>query len=125
MDNNVNHGRALLRKTILTLPIVWIILAMFNDVSFMDSTLLGIALVLISYFLGDLMILPRMGNTSATVSDFVLSLIVIWGGLNMFGYDEAFGESLLTAIVITIAEYFFHLWMERTQFSGPRDVKQS
>ncbi|RST74085.1 DUF2512 family protein [Siminovitchia acidinfaciens] len=125
MDVNVNHGRALLRKAILTLPFVWVILSVFNDVSFVHSTILGIVLGLISYFLGDLMILPRMGNTSATVGDFFLTLIVIWGGLNLFGYDEAFGESLLTAIVITIAEYFFHLWMERTQLSGPRHVRQS
>ncbi|GIN93413.1 hypothetical protein J6TS1_45800 [Siminovitchia terrae] len=125
MENNINHSQALLRKAILTLPFVWIILSVFNDVSFVHSTLLGIALVLISYFLGDLMILPRMGNTSATISDFILSLLVIWGGLNLFGYDEAFGESLLTAVILTIAEYFFHLWMERTQFNGPTDVRQS
>lgn len=125
MDNNINHSQALLRKAILTLPFVWVILSLLNDVSFVNSTLLGIALILISYFLGDLMILPRMGNITATVSDFILTLIVIWGGLNVFGYEEAFGESLLTAIVITIAEFFFHLWMERTQFSGPRHVRQS
>lgn len=125
MENDINHGRALLRKAILTLPFVWVILSLFNDVSFVHSTLLGIALILISYFLGDLMILPKMGNFSATISDFVLSLLVIWGGLNLFGYDEAFGESLLTAIILTISEYFFHLWMERTQFSGPRHVRQS
>ncbi len=125
LDQNINHGQALLRKAIFTLPIVWVILSLFNDVSFVHSTLLGIALTLISYFLGDVMILPRMGNTSATISDFILSLLVIWGGLNLFGYDEALGESVLTAIVLTIAEYFFHLWMERTQFSGPTDVRQS
>ncbi|MFD1707002.1 DUF2512 family protein [Siminovitchia sediminis] len=125
MENRVDHGRALLRKAIITLPVVWIILSLLNDVAFMHSTLLGIALVLISYFLGDLTILPKSGNTTATISDFVLSLLIIWGGLNLFGYDEAFGESLLTAVILTIAEYFFHLWMERTQFSGPENARQS
>lgn len=122
MNENVNHGRALLWKAIMVFPVVWIILSLFNDVSFWDSTLLGAALLLLSYFLGDMMTLPRMGNMTATLGDFVLSLIVIWGGLVLLGYEEAFGEALFTSIVLAIGEYFFHQWLERTQFTKHADA---
>ncbi|MFS0644224.1 DUF2512 family protein [Siminovitchia sp. 179-K 8D1 HS] len=124
MNENVNHGRALLWKAIMVFPVVWIILSLFNTVTFWHSTLLGIVLLLLSYFLGDMMVLPKMGNITATLGDFVLSLIVIWGGLNLLGYSEAFGEALFTSIVLAIGEYFYHLWLERTQFRKPANTDE-
>lgn len=122
MNENVNHGRALLWKAIMVFPVVWIILSLFNDVTFFHSTLLGIVLLLLSYYIGDMMVLPKMGNMTATLGDFVLSLIVIWGGLVLLGYREAFGEALFVSIVLAIGEYFYHLWLERTQFTNKADA---
>ncbi|MBM7716538.1 DUF2512 family protein [Siminovitchia sp. FSL H7-0308] len=122
MNENVNHGRALLWKAIMVFPVVWIILSLFNDVTFFHSTLLGIVLLLLSYYIGDMMVLPKMGNMTATLGDFVLSLIVIWGGLVLLGYREAFGEALFVSIVLAIGEYFYHLWLERTQFRNKADA---
>ncbi|OMP68303.1 DUF2512 family protein [Domibacillus epiphyticus] len=115
-DQNVNHIKALLIKAMLVWPTVWVVLSVFNDVSFLDSTILGVIIVILAYFIGDLMILPKMGNVSATISDFVLSFIITWATLNFFGYDEALGEAVLTAIVISIGEYFYHRWLLDDQF---------
>ena len=73
---------------------------------FGDSTILGIILLIISYLAGDLMILPRMGNGSATIGDLLLGVVVLWGGLNLLGYTEALGEAFLAAAMICVGEYF-------------------
>jgi hypothetical protein len=124
MNDNVNHGRALLWKAIMVFPVVWIILSLFNPVTFLHSTLLGIVVLLVSYYLGDMMILPKMGNITAALGDFVLSLVIIWGGLVLLGYTEAFGEAFFASIVLSIGEYFYHLWLERTQFRKPADTDE-
>ncbi|EMR06181.1 hypothetical protein C772_01826 [Bhargavaea cecembensis DSE10] len=113
---HVDHGKALMIKAALIFPVVWILLSLFNDVSFLDSTIIAAGLWLISYAMGDLMVLPKMGNMAATAGDFVLSFLIVWGGLNLLGYDEALGEALLTAAIITAGEYFYHSWLLRTQY---------
>ncbi|MGN7385864.1 DUF2512 family protein [Sporosarcina sp. SAFN-015] len=77
-ESNVNHGRSILIKAILIFPILWIVLTLFNGVSFWHSTILGIALLVISY-LGDMMLLPKIGNMAATIGDVLLGFIVLWG----------------------------------------------
>ncbi|MFS0690248.1 DUF2512 family protein [Sporosarcina sp. 179-K 8C2 HS] len=116
-ETNVNHGRSLLIKAILIFPVLWIVLTVFNGVSFWHSTILGIALLLISY-LGDLMILPRVGNMTATIGDLALSFIVLWGGLNLLGYSEAMGEAFLAGAILAVGEYFFHSWLLKTQYGN-------
>ncbi|MCG7343717.1 YndM family protein [Sporosarcina sp. ACRSL] len=105
-------------KALLILPVVWIVLSVFNDVSFGDSTILGIALLIISYLAGDMMILPKMGNMSATIGDLLVGTLVLWGGLNLLGYTEALGEAFLSAAIICVGEYFLHSWILKTQFSN-------
>ncbi|MFD1705532.1 DUF2512 family protein [Siminovitchia sediminis] len=121
MDESVNHGKAIIIKSLMVLPVVWIILSLFNGVSFWHSTVLGLVLLLLSYFTGDMFILPKMGNASATIGDLILSLIVLWGGLNLFGYSKALGESILTVVVLCAGEYFYHKWLLRTQFRETRN----
>jgi hypothetical protein len=113
---HVDHGKSLMIKAALIFPVVWILLSLFNDVSFLDSTIIAAGLWLISYVMGDLMVLPKMGNLAASSGDFVLSFLIVWGGLKLLGYDDVMGEALLTAAVITGGEYFFHSWMLRTQY---------
>src|SRR4051794_12260918 len=112
-NSDVNHGRNLLIKAMLTLPVVWIVLSVFNDVSFWDSTILGIALLIISYLAGDMMILPKMGNMSATIGDLLLAMVVLWGGMNLLGYTEALGEAFLASAIICVGEYFLHSYILR------------
>lgn len=117
-DSNVNHGKNILIKALMILPVLWIVLTVFNDVSFWDSTILGIILLIISYLAGDMMILPKMGNGSATIGDLLLGVVVLWGGLNLLGYTEALGEAFLAAAIICVGEYFLHAYILRTQFSN-------
>lgn len=114
---HLNHGLSLAVKAGLIFPVVWIVLSLIYGVTFFHSTLLGIALLLVSYVAGDMMILPRMGNGAATFGDLIIGFLLLWGGLYMLGYHNSFGEALLTGSFITLGEYFFHAWMLRTQFT--------
>ena len=113
----VNHGKALALKAGLIFPVVWIVLTLIYGVSFFHSTLLGIALLLVSYVAGDMMVLPKMGNGAATFGDLIIGFLLLWGGLHLLGYDDSLGEALLTGALITFGEFFFHAWMLRTHFS--------
>ncbi|WP_338000981.1 DUF2512 family protein [Neobacillus terrae] len=90
-------------------------LTLINDVSFLDSTLIGLVLLFLAYLTGDLMVLPKMGNIAATIGDFVLSLIIVWGGMKMLGYNDAFGEAFAASIVVAAGEYFYHKWLAKNQ----------
>lgn len=79
MDERVNHGKAICIKALMVFAVAWVILSLLNDVTFMHSMLLGITLLLLSYFTGDMFILPKMGNRAAMAGDLGLSLVIIWG----------------------------------------------
>lgn len=121
---HIHHGKALLIKAIMVLPILWIILSLFNDVSLIHSTMIAIVLGLASYYLGDMAVLPKMGNTAAIIGDFLLSLLIIWVGLILLGYREALGEAFLAAAIITAGEALYHVWLIRTQFIRPEKVRR-
>lgn len=118
----LNHGKALMIKAMLVFPVVWLTLTVFFDVSLLDSTLLGLAILLVGYA-GDMTILPSMGNLSATIGDFVLTALILWLGLDMLGYEEYGTESLLTAAVVAAGEYFYHKWLSKEQLAPePRET---
>ena len=107
----VNHAKAMGMKVLMVLAVLWIVLSMIFNVSFLDATLLGIALTLIAYFTGDMVVLPRMGNVAATIGDFVISFLVLWGGMHLLGYDDSAMEALVASAVIAGGEWFYHKWL--------------
>lgn len=115
-ETHVNHGMAIIMKAVMTFLILWIVLSAIYHVSFVHSTIIGVILILVSYVAGDLMILPRMGNMAATTGDLFIGFLIIWGGLLLFGYGNSFGEALLTGVIITMGEYFFHSWLLKKQY---------
>ncbi|WP_053366364.1 DUF2512 family protein [Bacillus sp. FJAT-27245] len=107
----VNHAKALAIKVGMVLAVMWIVLTLIFNVSFLDATLLGIILTLLAYFTGDMFVLPRMGNVAATVGDFVLSLVVLWGGLHILGYNDSLAEAFVASLVLAAGEWFYHKWL--------------
>jgi len=64
-------------------------------------------------FVGDLLILPSIGNVRMAAIDFVLTFVVIWIMGALF-FDQAIPlvtVSAISAIIIAFAEYPFHLYM--------------
>jgi hypothetical protein len=109
----MKHVRAFLVKFVASLVLLYIILGLFNGVSFGNVLLITVVLGITSYVLGDMLILPRTNNTIATISDFLLSFMVIWLLSQSLTYgDTMFAESLLASLGVALFEYFYHKYLK-------------
>ncbi|KKB34061.1 YndM family protein [Bacillus thermotolerans] len=109
----MEHARALLIKFVMVTAAVWLVLGLFYGADFGEILTISILLTIAAYLIGDLFILPRYGNLSATVADFGLAYIGIWLiGSMIINENISLGwASFWTAAVIAIAEYFFHSYL--------------
>ncbi|TWN11859.1 hypothetical protein CHCC14561_1471 [Bacillus licheniformis] len=88
---------------------------------------LTLFLGVISYLVGDLLLLPRTNNTTATMGDFGLSLVLIWVILAMQNnppYGTLAAASIVSAIGVTVFEYFFHRYMEANVLNETENGKR-
>lgn len=109
----MQHIKALVLKTIATLTLTFVILGLFFNYSFVNVLTLTILIGIISYVLGDLLLLPRTNNLTATISDFAIAMLLTWFYLSNITVNEnnVFIASVLTAIGIALFENFFHKYM--------------
>lgn len=106
--------RALIIKFVMCAAVLWIILGLYGF-SFGNIVTTAVLLTGVSFIVGDLFILPRFGNTAATIADFILTFGMVWLlGAYLFGYTGPLGYvSFITAAVIAIGEALFHRYMEK------------
>ncbi|PTX48711.1 uncharacterized protein DUF2512 [Melghirimyces profundicolus] len=111
----MRHFIALVLKFGLTTLILWIVLGALYDVPFTDVFLISTFLTLLGY-LGDVFLLPRVGNVIAAIGDFGLALITVWFmGIYRFDADVSLmGASFASAAMIALGEWFFHKYMKNT-----------
>lgn len=108
----MDHVKAIATKFVATLAVLYIILGLYYGMTFGYVLLITLVLGTISYFVGDLGILPRTNNAIATLADFGLALATIWIMVSLFtGSTNAFTMALIPAIAVTIFEYLFHNYM--------------
>ncbi len=73
-----------------------------------------------NYLIGDLAILPNYGNVIAAIADgliaglFAYITVLLWPALTI-----SFTSLAFFAIIIAIAEYFFHLFLESDDTVAP------
>ncbi|WP_188205950.1 YndM family protein [Alkalibacillus aidingensis] len=109
----MNHFKLIITKCIASLILLYAILGFVYDVTFMNVLLITLVLGAISYIIGDLFILLRTNNTVATISDFILSFVVVYFMLSfMIPGGPLFGASLFAAIGVTVFELFFHMFVK-------------
>jgi hypothetical protein len=113
----VGNIKPMVVKLILVTGVLSLILGLLYGVSFVGVLLMSAILAVVSYYVGDLIILPLTNNITAVISDFILSFAVIWlvclflirqGAVTMTGV-------LIAALAIAAGEYFFHLYMGNQQ----------
>jgi hypothetical protein len=74
-------------------------------------TALGIGIV--SYYVGDLGILPRTNNIFATACDAVLVLLTVWIVSAFANWTMSPADILTVAVLAGGFEYFYHMWLLR------------
>lgn len=112
----MDHLKAIIIKFLASTVVLYVILGLFYGMSFGSVLILSLILGVVSYIVGDMIILPKTNNTTATIADFLLSLLVIWAiSRNMTytgGYpNNFFSMALISTIFITAFEYFFHKYL--------------
>lgn len=108
----MKHLKALVVKALFIWAILWITLTGIYNVSFMDSTIVGVIIVVMIYVLGDLVILRKIGNIAATIADAGASALILWLYLTSMNYTtDLWMMVLIPAVLIGLAEWFFHKWL--------------
>ena len=74
----MEHIKALAIKGIMTIIILYLILGLGFRFTFGDVLLMTIVLGAVSYFTGDLYVLPRWNNITAASADFGIAFLVVW-----------------------------------------------
>jgi len=122
----MKHLIALAIKFVMIAAVLLIILTGFFDVSFADTLLISLALTLIAYAMGDLLIFRRSGerseqttrNSIATIADVAVSILVIWliGEALVGSGTDVITPAIISGLFIGGGEWFFHQYLDSRVF---------
>ncbi|SDJ12129.1 YndM family protein [Salimicrobium halophilum] len=120
----MTHFRLFATKFLITFGILLVILGMGFDVSFGNVFLISLVLAGIGY-LGDALLLPSTNNSIATGGDFVLTFAVVYFMSDALTIgDGVFAASLISALSLTIFEYFFHQSVARSIENEKKEMRE-
>lgn len=111
----MKHIGALLLKFVLTSVILEIFLLAFTNLNYGSIFTIAVTITVLSYFIGDIAILPRTDNMIATIADVGLSFVTLLL-FNMIytGAVIPFYTALFASLVLGLGEWFFHRFMARS-----------
>lgn len=109
----MNSTKILLIKFVSCLIAFAIGLDLFFDATLAEVISFSLLITVISYVVGDRMILTRLGNRNALVIDFFLTYISVWifGSVVLNHYLQIAWGSIISATLITLAEVFVHRYV--------------
>ncbi|MEC5425961.1 YndM family protein [Virgibacillus sp. C22-A2] len=109
----MEHVKALAIKFIAFFVVVFSVFVIFSSATITSLFWISILLTGVSYVIGDLLILRRYGNLTATIADFPLAFIILWalGGLFIGAGFPLITASLFAAVFITACEPFIHAFI--------------
>lgn len=116
----MNTFRVLLVKFIMTF-IMAIVAFSFFDVNPAGLVLL-VALIATAgnYLVGDMYVLPAMGNVMASIGDGILGAILAYiVSLVTAAFDVSIASLFIFAVLIAAGEYFFHPYLLRAKNVAP------
>ncbi|PEM49607.1 YndM family protein [Bacillus wiedmannii] len=125
----MKHLVALLIKYTAISAVLLVILGIFQDISIPRVLFISLIITGAAYVIGDLFILPRYGNTIATIADFGLSFLGIWlltYLLTDLDSTRNIGFSAFwAALFISMAEIFFHIYMKKVVLHEEEDLRET
>lgn len=106
-------------KFVCTAVILGIVLLLMTSLTFGQILVVSAAVTIISYFVGDLLILSVSNNTIATIADIALSFFTIYLFNFWANYTTiTFAAALVASIALGAGEWFFHKYMVRSVYHG-------
>lgn len=115
---------ALIIKFIVTFVAAWISFLVLGNVSLTFIFVIATAVTIINYMIGDLLILPRLGNIIAPVSDVILSAIISYVILLNYVNYTAISIAYF-AVIVGFLEIVFHMFLLKTDIVRRKDSDNS
>ncbi|MBX9973828.1 YndM family protein [Cytobacillus firmus] len=103
-----------------------IALDLFFNAAFADIVSFSLLVTVMSYLLGDRIILPRLGNRNALIADFFLVYASVWvfGSVLLNSYLQIAWGSIIAAGIITLSEVFVHRYILKTAASNHQNNRK-
>ncbi|EJV73460.1 YndM family protein [Bacillus hominis] len=125
----MKHIVALLIKYTAISAVLLMILGIFQGISIPRILFISLLITGVAYLIGDLFILPKYGNMVATIADLGLSFVGIWAlthFLTNINLTRNIGASaFFAALLIGVAEIFFHIYMKKVVLHANEDSRES
>ncbi|MFW5976631.1 MAG: DUF2512 family protein [Bacillota bacterium] len=113
-------GLALLAKFILTLVAAFIAFnyLMNNEITW--TLLVALVGTGVNYLIGDLMVLPSMGNLVASIGDGIMAALTAYViDILIAGFATTWNALVWFGILITVGEFFFHRYLQTDEKVAP------
>lgn len=121
----MRHLKAFLLKFTACFALLAIILGGIYGVTLGEVFLISVVLGAIGYAAGDLFLLPRSNNTTASLADFGLAFVVIWAMMaNVTPVENVLVPSLIAAAGVAGFEFFYHKYLSRSVLEDNGEAEQ-
>jgi hypothetical protein len=110
----------LIIKYIITFIAVWIAFDYIERNTLGTLLFVALACTVINYLVGDLLVLPNLGNIVASIGDGLLGALVAYGlDLILVGFITTINALIIFGILIAIVEFFFHIYLTKRERVAP------
>ncbi|PYZ93375.1 hypothetical protein CR194_09315 [Salipaludibacillus keqinensis] len=109
----MKHVNVLFIKFVASLFIFGISLGLLFDAPLVEVVSFSLLVTIISYFIGDQIILPRIGKMNTVVVDFFLVYLIVWifGAIFFHSYLMIGWGSIISATLFAGSEVFVHSYI--------------
>lgn len=113
-------GTALVVKFVMTLVFAAATLLLMDGNRWSQVFMVALGGTIINYLVGDLFILPKYGNTTASICDGILIAGLAYiVNLLVPTFRTSFAALVIFAILIAVGEYFFHQYLLKSEKVAP------
>lgn len=112
----MNHVIAIVIKFVTGIIAYTLALDLFFDATWVDIVTFSLLMTIVTYLLGDIILLPRIGNGNSLIADFLLSYMLVWifGSVLLDNYIQIGWGSIISATIIVIGEVIVHRLLIRS-----------
>ncbi|MFC4402206.1 DUF2512 family protein [Gracilibacillus xinjiangensis] len=117
----MNYLKAFGLKFLVSSIVLLSTFTVFYDANIMKVIVSILVITVVSFIVGDILILRKVSNTIATILDLTLHFILVWMLVELLFYagtSEILPVSVLTAVLITALEPFVHRLLEHSELEN-------
>lgn len=110
----MKHLIALLIKYIMVVAILSVTLGLMTELTFGQILYISTAVTVLTYVLGDLLVLSASNRIVAAIADFIISLAAVYLYNELINVKLISGwNAILSALILSIGEWFYHIYVVR------------